>query len=154
VGRVRRWSITQGFGDLLRIGDQSRPKLFELDIVRPEPLYERVIELHARVAADGARCVSLPGHALRSDLERLRAEGIQSLAVALLHSPTAPEDELSVAALAREVGFEWVTLSHEVAHTLGFLARAETCVVDAYLTPVIRAYVSSWSARCPAAASS
>ncbi|MBK6808641.1 MAG: hydantoinase B/oxoprolinase family protein [Sandaracinaceae bacterium] len=142
-------AITQGFGDLLRIGDQSRPKLFELDIVRPEPLYERVIELHARVAADGARCVSFRADALRRHLERLRAEGIQSLAVALLHSPTAPEDELSVAALAREVGFEWVTLSHEVAHTLGFLARAETCVVDAYLTPVIRAYVSELERALP-----
>lgn len=141
--------VTKGFRDLLVIGDQARPKLFELEIETPAPLYEAVVELDARVSANGSRLSAFDPEELRAQLRGMRDAGIQSLAVALLHAAAAPEDERVVAQLAREVGFEWVTLSHEVANTRGYLARAETCVVDAYLTPVVRAYVEALRAALP-----
>ncbi|MEZ4323750.1 MAG: hydantoinase B/oxoprolinase family protein [Polyangiales bacterium] len=141
--------VTEGFRDLLVVGDQARPELFALEIQRPEPLYEVVREVGARSAADGSRLRDLDRGAVSEVLRELREMGITSLAVALMHSPIAPEDERAIGALADAAGFSWVTLSHEVAHVRGYLARTETCLVDAYLTPVIRSFVTSLEAALP-----
>jgi len=141
--------ITEGFGDLIRIGDQTRPGLFDLRIERPEMLYERVVEVDARCDAEG-RVLEAPDEAKTLEsLRQLRAQGIESVAIVLLHAYGNPLLELDVARWARSVGFADVITSHEVVAELGLLARAQTTVVDAYLTPLIRRYVGTLLAELP-----
>jgi len=132
---------TRGFRDSVLIGDQSRPELFALDLVRPEPLYSGVVEAVERLAADGAVVTTLEAAALDADLRRARAEGFTSVAIAFLHSDLNPVHELAAGEIARAAGFDYVALSHEVSPLPRFVPRAETAVADAYLTPVLRAYV-------------
>jgi 5-oxoprolinase (ATP-hydrolysing) len=133
--------ITEGFADLLRIGNQSRPKLFELDIRKPEVLYETVREVRERLDPTGDVLAPLDGDGARESLSRLRRDGVRSLAICLLHAYRNGRHERRLEELAREVGFDYVALSSQVSPTIKIVPRAETTVVDAYLTPVIRDYV-------------
>ena len=132
---------TKGFADALVIGDQSRPDLFALDIVRPDPLYSGVIEAHERLAADGSVVTPLDRDSLAVKLASARAEGFTSAAIAFLHADLNPEHERLTGDLARAAGFSFVALSHEVSPLPRFIPRAETTVADAYLTPILQAYV-------------
>ena len=132
---------TEGFGDALNIGDQARPDLFALDIHKPEPLHAAVIEAHERLDAYGGVLIALGEGLLAERLAQARAEGFVSVAIAFLHADLNPAHELSAGALARAAGFEHVTLSHEVSPLPRWVPRARTAVIDAYLTPVLRAYV-------------
>ncbi|NWG47446.1 MAG: hydantoinase B/oxoprolinase family protein, partial [Alphaproteobacteria bacterium] len=132
---------TRGFADALRIGTQARPDIFALAIVRPPPLFESVLEVDERVEAGGrVRAVPDPGR-VRAGLDALRADGLEACAIAFLHGYRYPAHERTVAALAREAGFEHVVASHEVSARARFLPRAETALADAYLAPVLGAYL-------------
>jgi 5-oxoprolinase (ATP-hydrolysing) len=133
--------ITRGFADLLRIGTQQRPDLFALDIRRPEPLYRRVVEVPERLAADGSVLVPLEVESLRAEAGRLRASGIESAAVALMHSYRNPRHEEELGDLLRSCGFRSVSLSSRLAPLIKLLPRAETAVVDAYLSPILERYL-------------
>jgi 5-oxoprolinase (ATP-hydrolysing) len=133
--------ITRGFGDALRIGYQARPKLFERHIVLPEQLYERVIEADERVTAEGEVLTPLDLARLRADLEAAYAAGIRSTAIVFLHGYRYPAHERAAAALARELGFPQVSVSHQVSPLMKLVGRGDTTVVDAYLSPILRRYV-------------
>jgi 5-oxoprolinase (ATP-hydrolysing) len=132
---------TEGFADSLVIGDQARPELFALTIRRPEPLYAGVVEAAERLGADGTVVRPLDRNALAAKLEAAVAEGFTSAAIAFLHSDLNPEHEIAAGELARAAGFAFVALSCEVSPLPRFVPRAETTVADAYLTPVLQAYV-------------
>ncbi len=132
---------TEGFADALFIGDQARPDLFALDIVRPAPLYAGVVEARERLAADGEVVRALDAEALRAQLTAAVAEGFTAAAVAFLHVDLNPAHEQAAGEIARQAGFEFVALSSEVSPLPRFVPRAETTVADAYLTPVLQAYV-------------
>ncbi len=132
---------TRGFRDLLAIGNQARPKIFELEIEKHEVLYREVVEIDARCAPEGTILARPDPNALERELTALFSRGIESLAVVLIHAYAAPELELEVGEIARRVGFRDVSLSHEVAREIGMVGRGDTTAVDAYLTPLIRAYV-------------
>jgi len=134
--------ITKGFRDALRIGYQARPKIFAREIVKPEMLYERVIEVDERVRADGTIERAPDLAAVRRDLEAARAEGIRAVAIVFMHAYRYPEHESQVAALAREIGFAQVSVSHEVSPLIKLVSRGDTTVVDAYLSPILRRYVA------------
>ena len=134
-------ATTRGFRDSVLIGDQSRPELFALDIIRPEPLYSGVVEATERLAADGSLVLALDEAGLRANLMKAHAAGFTSVAIAFLHSDLNPAHELAAGVIARAAGFDYVALSHEVSPLPRFVPRAETTVADAYLTPVLRAYV-------------
>jgi 5-oxoprolinase (ATP-hydrolysing) len=133
--------VTRGFGDSILIGDQSRPDLFALDIVRPDPLYAGVVEADERLASDGAVVTTLDAPALSAALAAARDDGFTSVAIAFLHSDLNRAHEEAAGRLARAAGFDYVALSHEASPLPRFVPRAETAVADAYLTPVLRAYV-------------
>ncbi|CAN7988046.1 unnamed protein product [Ixodes hexagonus] len=157
--------VTEGFRDLLYIGNQSRPNLFDLTCAQPEVLYEQVIEAEERVILcrndcqlDLAfpQCKGITGemvnilkpldlNKLRADLTQVLAKGIGSLAVALLHSYTFKEHERLVGDLALELGFKHVSLSSEVMPMVRVVPRGFTACVDAYLTPCIKKYVEGFS---------
>jgi 5-oxoprolinase (ATP-hydrolysing) len=132
---------TEGFADSLAIGDQARPDLFALNIDRPAPLYAGVVEAAERLAADGAVVRPLEAEALRAKLTAAVDEGFTSAAIAFLHADLNPAHEQAAGEIARAAGFEFVALSSEVSPLPRFVPRAETTVADAYLTPVLQAYV-------------
>src|SRR5688500_14171547 len=134
-------AITRGFGDALRIGYQARPETFARKIVLPSMLYESVVEIDERVGADGKVLVALDETHARTQLEQVRAAGIDALAIVLMHGWAFPDPEARLAAIARELGFTQVSVSHEVAPLIKLIGRGDTTVVDAYLSPVLRRYV-------------
>lgn len=133
--------ITKGLRDLLRIGYQNRPKLFDLNIELPELLYEDAIEIDERVADNGEIVTPLDTHAAREALAQAYANGYRSVAIALMHSYRFPDHEKQLGALAEELGFEQISLSHQVSPLIKLVSRADTAVVDAYLSPILRRYV-------------
>ena len=133
--------ITQGFADVLEIGSQSRPKLFELNIRKPTSLYSEVVEVAERLDAEGNVIIALDEHRLREQLTALQSRGFHSLAICFLHSYRQPKHEIRAAEVARELGFSSVSVSHEVAPLIKIVSRGDTTVVDAYLNPVLQDYV-------------
>jgi 5-oxoprolinase (ATP-hydrolysing) len=134
--------ISKGFRDALRIGYQARPKIFAKHIIKPDMLYERVVEVDERVRADGTVEQRLDLAGVRAELERALADGIGAVAVVLMHAYRYSDHEKQVAALARELGFPQVSASHEVSPLIKLIGRGDTTVVDSYLSPILQRYVS------------
>ncbi|KAI0319708.1 5-oxoprolinase [Amylostereum chailletii] len=195
-GQKHALLITKGFRDLLLIGNQSRPKIFDLNIRRPPPLYTDVIEVDERVTlvgytsdpqaeehavqfdADGqisrgyrgkgwdgqgnaegpgdiVRGISgeavrilkrLDDFDVRQDLQKLFDKGYRSIAVVLAHSYTYPEHELQLGKIARDVGFTHISLSSQLLPMIKMVPRGVSSTADAYLTPILRAYLDGFFA--------
>jgi len=143
-------AITRGFGDALRIGYQARPEIFARHIVLPSVLYDRVIEIYERVGVDGEVLVPLDETQTREALSEIRQAGIAALAIILMHGWRYPRHEARLAGIARELGFDQVSVSHEVAPLIKLVGRGDTTVVDAYLSPVLRRYVDRVATGLPA----
>ncbi|MER8016235.1 hydantoinase B/oxoprolinase family protein [Streptomyces griseoluteus] len=133
--------ITRGFRDALRIAYQNRPHLFARHIELPEQLYERVVEVDERIAADGTELRAPDLTALEGELRRAYEDGIRAVAVVCLHSHLHPGHERAVGELAERVGFPQVSLSSEVSPLMKLVPRGDTAVADAYLSPVLHRYV-------------
>jgi 5-oxoprolinase (ATP-hydrolysing) len=138
---------SQGFGDALAIGYQERPDIFARAIRRPAPLYRRVVEVPERIDASGAVLTPLDEASLRRALVDARRAGLESVAIVFVHGFRHPAHERRAAALAREVGFDEVIASHEAAPLLGLVARGDTAVADAYLSPVLLGYTRRFAAE-------
>ncbi len=135
--------VTAGFGDLLEIGQQDRPDLFALSIVKRRPLNDTVVEVSERLDRDGMVLKPIDVNQLCFDLGRLRDHGVQSIAIALMHSHVNDAHERVLEELAREAGFDCISRSSEVAPLIKLLSRAETTVLDAYLNPVLAGYAAT-----------
>ncbi|MEO1621302.1 MAG: hydantoinase B/oxoprolinase family protein, partial [Cyanobacteria bacterium J06632_3] len=135
---------TKGFRDGLRIGYQNRPDIFALQIVLPEMLYDKVVEVPLRVSADGQVLEDMTPaikSQLLNELEAAYKTGIRSCAISLLHSYRYSAHEKQVAQLAAQIGFTQISASHEVSPLIKWVSRSDTTVVDAYLSPILRRYV-------------
>ena len=142
-------AITSGFGDALRIGYQARPEIFARHIILPEQPYETVVEIDARIGADGETVRALDEAQARAGLAQVRAAGIDALAIVLVHGWRYTDHERRLAEIARELGFTQVSVSHEVAPLIKLIGRGDTTLVDAYLSPVLRRYVERLAAGLP-----
>lgn len=131
----------EGLGDLVRIGDQTRPELFALDIVRPSPLAARTVEVAARTDPSGKVDQPLDTDALRESLSAARDAGMRAVAISLIHAYANGQLEEEVASVAYDLGFEHVSLSHRVSNELGLLGRSDTTIANAYLTPLLTEYM-------------
>lgn len=173
--------VTRGFGDCLAIGNQSRPKIFDLAIRKPDVLYEQVVEIDERVTledyaedperktteadaqagteeAEGktlvrglsgetVRVLRRPQHDhVRRKLQEVYDSGIRSIAVCLMHGYTFPEHEALVGKMAKEIGFQHISLSHQLMPMVKLVPRATSVCADAYLTPAIRKYIDGFQA--------
>jgi len=155
--------VTRGFRDILQIGNQDRPDIFDLKIRKPDLLYEAVVEVDERLRmlrADektpegrviegitGERLVvrkSLDVEALRARLQKILNKGIRSLAVVFMHAYAWPAHEEAVGRLAREMGFTQISLSSRVMPMVKLVARGDTTMTDAYLNPHIKSYLNSF----------
>src|SRR5262244_851567 len=134
--------ITKGFRDALKIGYQARPKIFARHIIKPQMLYERVVEVDERLRADGTVEKELDLAPVRAELSAALAAGIKAVAIVFMHAYRYCEHEQRVAALARELGFPQVSVSHEVSPLIKLVGRGDTTVVDAYLSPILQRYVA------------
>jgi 5-oxoprolinase (ATP-hydrolysing) len=135
-------AITKGFGDALRIGYQTRPDIFALEIVQPELLYERVVEIDERLGPDGHEFVPVDVASARRGLQDAFDQGIRACAIVLIHGYRHTTHERQVAEVAREIGFTQVSVSHQVSPLMKLVGRGDTTVVDAYLSPILKRYVN------------
>lgn len=166
--------VTRGFGDCLAIGNQSRPRIFDLAIRKPDVLYEQVVEVDERVtledyaedperrqtavstddvsivrgiSGEAVRILQRPQEAvLRAQLQAVFDSGIRSIAVCLMHAYTFPDHEALVGRLAAEIGFAHVSLSSELMPMIKLVSRATSVCADAYLTPAIKKYIAGFEA--------
>lgn len=160
--------VTQGFRDLLQIGNQARPNIFDITVSRPSNLYEEIVEVEERVqlvqneevehedysslvkgiSGELVRIVKpLNEEALKPVLKRLLDKGICCLAVVLIHSYTFPQHEQQVEKLALSLGFRHVSISSALTPMVRAVPRGLTASVDAYLTPVIKEYLSGFLSK-------
>src|SRR3984893_1352481 len=138
---------TAGFADALRIGYQNRPDIFARRILLPTSLYTTVIEARERIDAQGGVLTPLDGARLRADLERARRAGGRAVAIVFLHGWRHPQHEREAAACARALGFEEVSVSHELSPLVRYVSRGDTTVLNAYLAPALRSYVGALHAE-------
>ncbi|MFB2875323.1 hydantoinase B/oxoprolinase family protein [Floridanema aerugineum] len=140
--------ITKGFRDALRIGYQNRPQIFARQIVLPEILYERVIEVEERYTAQGEELLPVQiNDELIESLQTAYNDGIRGCAIAFLHGYRYPKHEQQIATLAQQIGFTQISVSHQVSPLMKLVSRGDTTVVDAYLSPILRRYVDRVAAE-------
>ncbi|KAG0257018.1 hypothetical protein BG011_004203 [Mortierella polycephala] len=164
--------ITKGFKDLLLIGNQSRPRIFDLSITKPDVLYQTVVEVEERVTLVGYTSSPMgivenidpndPSYVkgisgeyvhvmqkpdtgkIKEQLQDLYNQGFRSVAVCLLHSYTFVDHEQAVGALAQEIGFTHISLSSAIMPMIKIVPRGTSATADAYLTPCIKTYVDGF----------
>lgn len=136
---------TKGFRDALRIGYQERPNIFAKEIIKPEQLYDAVVEIEERVLADGAVELAPDEAAIRKALKAQYDAGFRAVAIVFMHGYRYPAHEQVAAKVARELGFPQVSVSHEVSPLVKLVGRGDTTVVDAYLSPILARYVKQVS---------
>lgn len=142
---------TAGFGDVLRIAYQNRPRLFDLNIRKAGDLYREVVEIEERLDKDGDVLRPLDIARAHHALQGAQARGIQSLAICLMHAFRNGAHEELLADIARQLGFEHVSLSSRLSPLPKIVARGDTTALDAYLTPVLRSYCRRIAAQAPQA---
>ena len=134
-------AITSGFGDILRIGYQQRPKLFDLDIKLPDMLYSKIVEIEERVDINGKILTKLDTFKTEKILKKAFKEGFSSIAIVLLHGYRYQDHEKKISVIAKNIGFKQISVSHKVSPLMKIIPRGDTTVVDAYLSPILRRYV-------------
>ncbi|MEN3275042.1 MAG: hypothetical protein V7631_832 [Massilia sp.] len=142
-------AITRGFRDALRIAYQNRPRLFDRHIVLPELLYGEVVEIDERIGAHGEVVQPLGEAAARAALQAAWDKGFRALAIVFMHGYRYTRHEEAVARIAREIGFTQVSSSHATSPMMKLVARGDTTVVDAYLSPILRRYVDQVGSELP-----
>ena len=148
-GEPTALAITRGFGDALRIAYQNRPRLFDRHIVLPELLYSHVLEVDERIGAHGDVVTPFDAAATGAGLQALYDQGVRALAIVFMHGYRYHAHEAATAALARAIGFTQVSVSHQVSPMMKLVARGDTTVVDAYLSPILRRYVDQVAGQLP-----
>lgn len=137
--------VNKGFRDALRIAYQNRPDIFARNIILPTPLYSMVLELSGRYSASGKVLEDFDQAEARTQLTTARRNGLTSCAIVFMHSYLYPEHEQLCARIAAEVGFEHVTVSHSTSPLIKLVARGDTTVADAYLSPILQRYLDKFS---------
>ena len=132
--------VTKGFKDLLYIGNQQRPSLFQLDIPEPKLLYSEVLEVEERLDAGGNVLEELK---LTQIEDKNRPTDYKSVAISLLHSYQNPEHEKQVAGDFRDNGANYISASSDLFPFSHYLRRTQTAVVNAYLDPILDQYLTN-----------
>ncbi len=151
-GAPTAFFVTKGFMDLLKIGNQQRPNLFALQIIKPEPLYTEGVEVTERLNADGSVLIPISKELITNDLDKiilkLKKKKIQSVAIALMHSYRNPAHELMLKEYLKK-HFDYVSVSSELSQQIKFVPRSQTTVVNAYLAPIINHYIGNITRQLP-----
>lgn len=135
---------TRGFRDIIEIGRQNRPRLYDQFFDKPRPLVPRELrfEVTERVSASGEVITAPDPGEVSAVAERISREDVDSVAISFLHSYINPSNEVAVkSALAGRV--RYVVASHEVAPEPREYERTSTTVVNAALMPIVSRYIES-----------
>ena len=135
--------ITKGFRDLLEIGNQSRPRLFDLSIQKPEKLFKEVYEIDERLDSEGNIIHGLNEKKLLQSLKKLKDKEIDSVAIVLMHSWKNAVHEERCYDIAKSQGFSNISISSKVIPLIKIVGRGQTTVVDSYLYPILHKYILS-----------
>lgn len=162
--------VTKGFGDILRIGQQARPSIFDLSVAKLQTLYEQVYEIDERVTLEGysenpqpedfdvesdddleigtsgevVRVLKRPDEAkIKSLLLKIWESGVRSLAISLMHSYIYPKHEQIIASIAKDIGFD-LSVSSDIQPMVKIVSRANSACADAYLSPITTRYVQNF----------
>ena len=135
-------AITKGFRDALTIGYQARPRIFDLNIIKPEQLYSEIVEIEERVLADGTVDIALNKELAKKELQAAFDKGYRSIAIVTMHGYKYTAHENALKDIAKEIGFTQISVSHEASPLIRLVSRGDTTTVDAYLSPILRRYVN------------
>lgn len=135
--------ITAGFKDLLAIGTQQRPDLFQLNIPDPTLLYTNVIEVQERLSSTGAIINPLTKKEVERVIEQCKESNTKAIAISCLHAYLNPIHEQKIAQALSRAGFEYISISSDLSPNIQILPRTNTAVVDAYLSPIISNYLQN-----------
>ncbi len=138
-----------GLQDILRIGTQQRPHIFSLKITRPQPLYEQVYGITARIKHNGDLLHHWVEDDINAIIQKLKKEKIESVAIALLHSYRYPLHEKKLKRALEHANISFISCSEELAPLIKLLPRASTAVVNAYLAPIIHQYIQNIAQQVP-----
>ena len=141
---------TDGFRDLLEIGRQKRPDLYDIRVDKPPTLVSRDLRLEVaeRVRHDGSVEVVLDEAAVRAAVRRLRDAGVAAVAVCFLYGFVAEAHEaIAARILAEEFPDAFASISHAVAPEFREFERMSTAVVNGYLGPVMQSYIQRLGGR-------
>ena len=144
---------TKGFRDALEIRDLRMPRLYDLHWVKPVALIERRLrlEVNEKTRPDGSIATALDMGSLAEAIGKLRAEDVHSVAICLLHSYANPAHERAVADAVKAVLPNLdISVSHEILPEIKEYPRTSTTAINAYVQPVVRAYITSLEARLKA----
>lgn len=134
--------ISKGFRDLLEIGNQARPDIFTLSIVKPSLLYTQVYEIDERIDHSGVIVNELDRKQLSETVEKLKCCEIDAVAVVFIHAWKNPAHELLCFELLKARGIQNIFLSHQSMNLIKAVGRGQSTVLDAYLSPVIKEYLN------------
>jgi N-methylhydantoinase A len=149
-GAKTAFVTTRGFRDLLLIGRQDRPSLFDIDVVRAPPLVPRELcyGIGGRLDASGREIEPLDRAELAQAAADMRARGVEAVAVVFLHAYANPEHELAAKALLeQQLPGVAICISTDIVREFREFERASTVVLNAFLTPVMTTYLGSLSHR-------
>lgn len=135
--------VTKGFKDILIIGNQQRPNIFALNVIKPKPLYSKVVEIKQRLDANGEVIQDLDLTKIQAKITDLVTKGFRSAAVAFINSHKNSKHEKLFKNFLLENGFAQVSTSTEMSESMGFLPRTQSTVVNAYLQPIIQNYLKN-----------
>jgi len=137
--------VNKGFRDALRIAYQNRPDIFARNIQLPSPLHSWIIELPGRVSVEGEELEPFDHEYTRNQLTGAFNAGLSSCAIVFMHSYRYPDHEERCATIAQQVGFKNITVSHETSPLIKLVARGDTTVADAYLSPILHRYLDKFT---------
>lgn len=139
--------VTKGFADLLKIGNQARPDIFALNVIKPKQLTQQIIEIDERINAKGKILKPINREIFKKQIEELDKNEIESVAISLMNSYINPTHEKQIAKILQDLGFSFVSASSCLSPLIKILNRAETTVVNSYLSPIIHNYINRISQR-------
>lgn len=137
--------VTKGYKDLLKIGNQARPDIFAMNVEKRQQLTSEIIEVEERIDANGEVLQSVNTDKLKHELHQVKNSEIDSVAIALMNAYKNPAHENEVKKIIKELGYHFISSSEALTPLIKFLPRAETAVVNAYLSPIIHNYVNNIS---------
>ena len=140
--------VTKGFKDLLVIGNQVRPDIFALNIIRPEPLHYTVIEIDEQIDFEGKVIKDIEIKLLENKIQSLKNQGVESIAICLKNAYRNNVHEKKLQEVFKKY-FKFVNISTELSGQIKFVNRAETTVVNAYLSPIISNYLQKITDKLP-----
>ncbi len=138
--------VTRGFKDLLVIGNQARPDIFALNVQKRKQITHNIIEADERIDAKG-NILKVPDiNAFKAQVQSFKNK-VEAVAITLMNSYINPAHEIQLAKILRDEGFNFISTSSKITPLIKILNRAETTVVNAYLSPIIHNYVNRISEK-------